>query len=82
MKGEEGFNFTNFDPLFDRIYIYFLDFKEVALNTSKILGQVEMMKKIGKQMDYRIVLIEPQDITNKPSISMVKQFRQSVIDLI
>lgn len=63
-----------------RFCIYNLGSKEVILNTSRVIGEIEMLKKIGSQLDYRVLPIDPHEFQDLKTIAAVRKFSDLISD--
>lgn len=72
---------TNLSNRFSlRFCIYNLGSKEVILNTSKVIGEIEMLKKIGSQLDYRVLPIDPHQFQGLKTVGAVRMFSSLITD--
>lgn len=60
--------------------IYGLDSKDVILNTGKMIGEIEMLKKVGSQLDYRVLPISTHDFQGLKTIGAVRKFNSLITE--
>lgn len=50
------------------------------MNTSRVIGEIEMLKKIGSQLDYRVLPIDPHEFQDLKTIAAVRKFSDLISD--
>ena len=50
------------------------------MNTGKVIGEIEMLRKVGSQLDYRVLLINPHEFQDLKTVGAVRKFNTLITD--